>query len=79
MQQGWTEMDGNKYYFFSSGEMATGTVTIDGQQEVFSKKGVWKHSIIDDYDTPLGTDPVVQELRRIVQFFREILENLKIA
>lgn len=79
MQQGWSDLDGKKYYFFSSGEMATGTVTIDGQQEVFSKKGVWKHSIIEDYDTPLGTEPVIQELRRIVQFFLELLDNLKIA
>ena len=79
MQKGWLEIDGQWYYFQSSGEMATGTVNIDGQQEVFSKKGIWKHSIIEDYDTPLGTSPVIHQIRLVIQFFREILEALRLV
>ena len=70
MQTGWKEIDGSWYYFKSNGAMATGTVTIDGQREAFSSSGVWEGTVFEDYDTPLGTNPLITLLRMLVEFLR---------
>ncbi len=70
MQTGWQQIDGSWYYFKSSGAMATGTVTIDGQREAFSSSGVWEGTVFEDYDTPLGSNPLITLLRMLVEFLR---------
>ena len=32
--------------------------------------GVWEGTVIDDYDTPLGTNPLITLLRMLVEFLR---------
>ena len=70
---GWVAGGGNWYYFASSGQMATGTVTIDGQREVFGGDGIWQGSEISGYDTPLGGNDLIRLLRNLLQMFREAM------
>lgn len=39
MHAGWLDLDGNRYYIAPSGEMLTGTQTIDGQSYTFDSSG----------------------------------------
>ena len=52
--------------------MATGVISIDGQYESFSSSGAWEGTVLEDYNTPLGTNPLIQLLRLLVQFLRGI-------
>ena len=47
---------------YSSGEMATGRVTINGSTESFGSDGAWKGTVLDDYGTPLGTETLTELL-----------------
>ena len=74
MMKGWLKKDGNWYYLGSSGEMVTGTVAIDGQNEVFSSDGVWLYSELQDYDTPLGTEmPLIRVIKAMLQIVQDLL------
>jgi hypothetical protein len=70
MQTGWQNIDNVWYYFKENGAMATGVISIDGQYESFSSSGVWEGTVLEDYNTPLGTNPLIQLLRLLVQFLR---------
>ena len=73
IQTGWQKIDGTWYYFKNDGAMVTGKYKIDGQVEVFSSSGAWEGTEIEDYDTPLGGNPLVELLRRVLDFFRNLL------
>ena len=52
-------------------EMVTGTVSIDGSNEVFGSDGVWRYTELSDYDTPLGTENMmIRMIKALTQVIR---------
>lgn len=42
MKTGWLDLNGTWYYLDGSGAMVTGSRTINGKTNLFSKSGVWQ-------------------------------------
>ena len=66
MHTGWLQEGSTWYYLYASGEMATGRATINGSTEAFGSDGVWKGTILEDYDTPLGTEDLIKLLVKAI-------------
>ena len=75
LKTGWQEIENDWYYFKKDGAMVTGSLKIDGHTEYFNADGVWQDNEISDYETPLGTSPLLTLFGKLLQQVQKTLNS----